>query len=144
MPIAASTLEKLAHAATSAPGPIVVPWPMPGNIGGLVSFADYKAWQEFILGFSLSARVPVLIARIFERAQKLYLLGWLDLDLVSAGELTALTGLELALRTRFLEDIQKKHVHSSLRAMIKHLVENDGLTDGKLPMGRRCGAPIVA
>jgi hypothetical protein len=117
---------------------------MPGNIGGLASFPEYEAWQDFILGFSLSAKVPELVARIFERAQKLYLLGWLDLDLVSAGELTALTGLELALRIRFLEEIQTKRVHSSFRALIKHLVEEDGLTDRELPMARRCGATVVA
>jgi hypothetical protein len=41
------------------------------------------------------------VAAKFESAQKLYVLAWLDFDLIKAGELIALTALELALTDRY-------------------------------------------
>ncbi len=43
----------------------------------------------------------------FERAQKLYLLGWVDFSVVKAGELAALIALELALLDRYGGRISK-------------------------------------
>jgi hypothetical protein len=129
MPITPSTLEKLAHAAASAPEPIIVPWPMPGNVGGLVSFADYKAWQDFIIGFSLSPRVPELIARIFERAQKLYLLGWIDLDLVGAAELTALMSYWVEFVMEWQDLLEKHELQALHMREIIHGPEGDSVSN---------------
>jgi hypothetical protein len=70
---------------------------MPGNPSALVSFASFPAWREFVLNLSLHRTVPEIVSAKFERAQKLCVLTWIDLDLVKAGEMVALTALELAL-----------------------------------------------
>ncbi len=45
--------------------------------------------------------VPLTVAAKFESAQKLYVLTWVDFDLIKAGELMALTALELAVTDRY-------------------------------------------
>jgi hypothetical protein len=106
------------------------------------------------------------VTRKFERAQKLYLLAWLDADLTEAGELIALTALELALtdcyaaresaRRRDLVAARAEKEHrpiakseewwigyTSFGDLLKFMVEHDGLTDDRLPIHRRCPALSV-
>jgi hypothetical protein len=116
----------------------VVPWPVPGNLGGVRSFDTLDEWQAFIEGFSMHEGVPQIVSGRFQRAQKLYFLGWLDAGLIKAGELVALTALELALRDcyggaikqgRALADRERPPM---LRELLAFMVEKDGLTDGNI------------
>src|SRR5258708_16317405 len=60
------------------PGPFLFPWPVPGNPGGLVSFADASRWRDFVLSLGVHPSLPEVVRLKFYRAQKLYYLGWLD------------------------------------------------------------------
>jgi hypothetical protein len=76
---------------------------MPGNPSSFPSFGTFAAWRAFVLQFSLHPALPLIVSAKFERAQKLYILTWIDFDLIKAGELIALTALELALTDRYAE-----------------------------------------
>jgi hypothetical protein len=97
MTIAPDLLATLAFAAEKFPGSRTLPRPSPCTPGGFVEFADFAAWQRVILGFRLSSGVPLNMADLFDRALKLHLVAWLDFDLVTAGEMAALTALEHSL-----------------------------------------------
>lgn len=82
-------------------GSFCVAWPMPGKPGSFPSFDSFAEWRAFLLQFSLNSGIPHVVSAKFERAQKLYVLAWLDFDLIKAGELVGLTALELALNDRY-------------------------------------------
>lgn len=106
-----------------------------GNPAAFLSFPTVNEWHVFVLSLSLRRGVPEIVARKFERAQKLLFLGWIDADLIKAGELVGFTALELALKDRY--------GNKNLAALLKHLVEKDGLTDDGVPMVRRCGGTVI-
>jgi hypothetical protein len=87
MAITTNFLDAVALAATQSTGPLVVPWPVPGNPGGFVSFANFAEWQAFVMNLGLRRTIPDIVAAKFERARKLHLLAWIDFDLIKAGEL---------------------------------------------------------
>jgi hypothetical protein len=60
---------------------------------------------------------------------------------VKAGELAALIALELALMDRYGGCLSKNK--RSFSALLKYLVENDGLTDAQIPMVVRCGGTAL-
>jgi hypothetical protein len=107
------------------------------------------------------------VAAKFERAQKFYLLAWLDADLIEAGELVALTALELALMDCYAQkesarrrelvvakaEREKRPIakseewwigYTSFADLLKFMVERDGLTDAQVAIGRRCPGLNVA
>lgn len=162
MTIPENYLDAIAAARDPSFGPLVMPWPMPGNPGAIPTFATFAEWRGFVLQFSLNPGVPLIISAKFARAQKLYTLAWLDLDLVKAGELVALTALELALtnsyagveterRKKLIEkkaEEEKRKVsrgekwwieNPSFADLLKVMVERDGLTEDQIAMNRRCG-----
>ena len=164
MPLPPDYLAAIAGARAPSSGPLVVPWPMPGNLGGQVSFSTFTKWRAFVLSLSPRRAIPEVVVRKFERAQKLYVLTWLDFDLIKAGELVAMTALELALTDRYAgaeterrrklvagkaENEKRKISKSekwwteyvSLADLLKYMVERDGLTEEQIPMNARCGAP---
>lgn len=134
-------------------------WPAPGNPAALWRFESAGEWQSFIEDLSLDPRIPAIVRLKFERAQKLYVLGWLDIDLIKAGELVALTALELALKDRLgalVEPIRTKRPdpaspagmmtgppRRSFKRLLAHLVEKEGLTDAQIPMIARCGGTAI-
>src|SRR5208282_4839550 len=141
-------------------GPLAVPWPMPGNLASMVQFSTFADWRSFIFALSLCRAVPEIVAAKFESAQKLYVLAWLDFDLIKAGELIALTALELALtdcyagkestRRRKLvakrAENEKRAIskrwwvdYTSFADLLKFMVERDGLTEDQVAINRRCG-----
>src|SRR5271166_5981043 len=72
------------RAAIMTPSPIRSPsassttsprW-MPGDLGGLRSFATFSEWRAWVLRFSVHPAVPLIVSTKFERAQKLYVLAW--------------------------------------------------------------------
>jgi hypothetical protein len=80
--------------------PFRVPRPMPCNPASFPAFTTYAVWRAFVVQFSLHPALPLIVSAKFERAQKLCILTWIDFDLIKAGELMALTALELALTGR--------------------------------------------
>lgn len=146
----------------SLPGraePLLLPWPSSGTPGGFLQFDTADQWRAFIAGLGLDPLIPLIVRAKYARAQKLYLLGWIDLDLVKAGELVALTALELALNDRYggeVKPIPRKRVdpsspgalmapppRRSFNALLKHMVAKDGLTDDQIPMIIRCGGTAI-
>ncbi len=118
-------------------------WPTPGNPAGCVTFCTFSEWEASARGLDLTRAVPEIVASKFERAQKLYLLAWLDFELVKAGDLTALTTLELALTDRYGHKIKDKNGCIRFAQLLAYLPDKDGLTDDKLPMIQRCGGTAI-
>jgi hypothetical protein len=117
----------------------------------MVSFANASEWREFVLSLGVHPSLPETVRLKFYRAQKLHLLGWLDVDLIKAGELSALVALELGLKDRYLGKIQasfrakkKKPPPINLHWMLTHMVKEDGLTNEMLPIFRRTGGDPIA
>ena len=79
--------------------PLPIHWPESGNPSAIQVFDRLCDRQAFVAGKRLHFAIPHVVAAKYWRAQKLYFLGWIDYDLIKAGELAALTALELALRT---------------------------------------------
>ena len=156
-------LESIATAREEVE-PLHVPWPMPGNPSSFPSFSTFAEWRAFVLQFGLHPALPLVVSAKFERAQKLYILTWIDFDLIKAGELIALTALELALTDRYAgkeldrrrkiitkraEDEKRKvsegqkwwAENASFADLLKYMVNHDGLTEEQIPLNRRCGPP---
>lgn len=139
--------------------PLVLIWPAPGNPVAFWRFNTPDEWRAFVTTLSLDPRIPDIVRLKFERAQKLFLLGWIDTDLIKGAELVALTTLELALKDRFgqvvprlatkkvdpssPEAMMAQPIRYSFKALLKHLVEKDGLTDAQIPMIARCGGTAI-
>jgi hypothetical protein len=115
--------------------PLVIPWPVSGNLGGYRQFSTITEWREFILDLCLPEAIPEVVSGKFLRAQKLYFLAWIDFDVIKAGELMALTALELALKDRY--------GNKRLARLLEHMVKKDGLKDEKIPMFKNYGGSIV-
>jgi hypothetical protein len=141
------------------PEPMVLIWPAPGNPVAFWHFNTPEEWRAFVATLSLDPRVPDIVRLKFERAQKLFLLGWIDTDLIKGAELVALTTLELALKDRFghvvprlptrkvdprsAEAMTAQPIRYSFKALLRHLVETEGLTDAQIPMIARCGGTAI-
>lgn len=133
--------------------PFVMPWPQPKNPIALLAFHHFQEWQTFIADRGLHPATPRFVGDKFRRAQRLYVLAWLDADLVKAGELVALTALELALTDRYggffcqrptqTGNKQKRRQTPMLHDLLEYLVDSDGLTDAQLPFTRRYGGSII-
>jgi hypothetical protein len=144
MHLATKFLDAVAMAEDRSSSPLILPWPMPGNLGGCLSFSAFAEWQAFVCDLSLRRVVPDIVTTKFERSQKLLLLAWIDGDLFVAGELIALTALELALRDRYVgKETERRRKSVSFADLLKYMVEQDGLTDAKVPMLQRCGGGTV-
>lgn len=123
--------------------PLVLPWPVPGNPGGFLSFSNLDEWQKFICGLALHSAPPKIVSLKFQRAQNLYFLGWVDIDLIKVGELVALTALELALKDRYGAGVKKKYGKLAFSNLLKYMTEEDSLTDDRIPIIRRCGGSAI-
>ena len=137
-------LDAIARAEDRSSSPLTLMWPMPGNVGGrLLSFSAFAEWQAFVLDLSLRRAVPDIVAAKFERSQKLLLLAWIDGDLLLAGELIALTALELAVTDRYGAKVRRRNGSIHFADSLRYMVEYDGLTDAQVPMMQRCGGGKV-
>jgi hypothetical protein len=122
--------------------PLILPWPLPGNPGGILSIANAVEWQAFVRSLSLRPGIPDIVAAKFRRAQMLYFLAWLYFDVIKAGELMALATLELALNDRYGDKVKKRGKYRSFAELLKHMLADD-LTDDKIPMVQRCGGSSI-
>lgn len=116
-------------------------WPRPGNPGAILGFAAPEEWIAFLSELDLSPYVPQIVSTKYRRAQRLYALSWLDLDLVKAGELVSVTALELALKDRYAGQIQKRNPMFS--DLLQHLVMKDGLASTEVNFTRLYGGKVA-
>ncbi|TGX49189.1 hypothetical protein E5A73_20355 [Sphingomonas gei] len=139
--------------------PLILYWPAPGVPLARLAFSSLEEWRRFVVGMALDPLIPDVVQRKFQRALKLFYLAWIDGDLMKAGELVALTALELALNDRYGErlpgrprrklkageapSLTDKPPQRSFAALLKHMVDGAGLTDGDIPMIVRCGGTAV-
>jgi hypothetical protein len=121
--------------------PVLLAWPTQGNAGGLISFEKAADWRAFIENLAIDTLIPEIVQAKFARAQTLYLLGWVDFSVVKAGELAALIALEFALIDRYGGLVSK--IKQSFAALLRHMVNVDGLTDAQIPMIARCGGSAL-
>ncbi|WP_461522229.1 hypothetical protein [Rhizobium leguminosarum] len=117
--------------------PFILPWPTRESPAALLEFASAGEWLAFLESRSLSPIVPHIVSAKYRRAQRLYALSWLDFDLIKAGELAALTALELALKDRYAGLMRKDR--PMIADLLRYLVEKDGLSESKLPFTQRYG-----
>ncbi|NEJ47655.1 hypothetical protein GR214_35385, partial [Rhizobium leguminosarum] len=125
----------LGRARQSAP--FCVPWPVAGNPGAILEFATSDEWLAFLSGLDLNTDVPRIVSTKYSRAQRLYALSWLDFDLIKAGELVAITTLEITLKDRYGGLIPKER--PMLGDLLRHLVIEDGHGDTNLSFTQRYG-----
>lgn len=123
--------------------PLALPWPVPGNPGGFYEFSTAAQWRAFVLSLGLPAGIPEIVAAKFRRAQMLYFLAWLYNDLIKAGELMALAALELGLNDRYGGKVRKRGAYRSFAELLVYMIQ-DGLTDDRIPMVKRCGGSAIA
>lgn len=128
-------------ALTDREQPVLLAWPTPGNPGGFIRFEKAADWRRFIEELGIDQRIPDIVRAKFERAQTLYLLGWVDFSVVKAGELAALIALELAMMDRYGGRVSKSK--RSFATLLKFMVDSDGLTDAQIPMITRCGGTAI-
>ena len=136
-------LRTLLISALPARGiPFTIPWiHTPSIPSGLRSFATYPEWESYVLSLDLHSNVWVQTRHRWSRVLNIYLLAWLDVDLIKAGELAALTALEMALKERYGQHYATRkngpENPPSLRVLLKHLVEQDGLTNDDIPIAKK-------
>jgi hypothetical protein len=128
-------LEAIPMPQDRSDGPLILPWPTANAPAEFLSFSTVDEWRTFILDLSLRSGVPEIIRTKYQRAQKLYFIGWVDADVIKAGELVAFTALEFALKDRY-----GKGKFSNL---LKRMVENDGLTNELIPMCRKSSSTVI-
>ncbi len=121
--------------------PMLLAWPAQGNAGGFIQFEKAADWRAFVESLGIDTCIPDIVRAKFARAQTLYLLGWVDFSVVKAGELAALIALELAVMDRYGGRISKNK--RSFAALLKYMVDTDGLTDAQIPMVVRCGGTAL-
>lgn len=124
------------NALNDREGPMLLAWPKQGNAGGFIQFEKAADWRAFVESLGIDPRIPEIVRAKFARAQTLYLLGWVDFSVLKAGELAALIALELAVMDRYGGRLSKNK--RSFAALLKYMVEVDGLTDPQIPMVVRC------
>jgi hypothetical protein len=131
----------LAFAATAdrSSEPLQMIWPVAGNPVGMITFSTFDEWHNFILDLSFRRAVPDIVRLKFERALCLHLLAWLDFDLIKAGELVALTTLELALTDRYGDKVRDKRGKIYFHRLLAYMPKHDALTDAQIPIVQLSG-----
>lgn len=120
---------------------LLLAWPSDGLAGEFLRFDEPEQWRLFISSLGIHSAIPEVVAMKFARAQMLYLMGWIDIGLIKAGELAALIALELALMDRYGGQISKRK--RNFAALLAHMVDADGLTDQQIPLVIRCGGTAI-
>ena len=149
----ADFLTAISEAAEAVPGPRLIPWP--GTPSGVREFASFAEWHNAISDLDLNEAIPLIVRGKYERARKLYLIGWIDADLIKAGEMIAYTALETAMRDRYGHrrwrnrkvEFDGKQLQTRapapLAEYLAYMVFDDGLTDDKLPIVQRYGGSVI-
>jgi hypothetical protein len=154
-----------AIAPAAAPGPRSYFWPMPGAPAASRSFASFAEWRDCVLAFRLPAGVPIYLTEAFDRALKVYLMTWIDGDLMVTAEMSALAALEYAVTDRYYVKERERRLSAALTTarqegreltkrerarierisfadLLSYVVEHDGLTDAQVGLARRTGGTV--
>lgn len=123
--------------------PLILFWPMDGIPVGQLTIPTPQAWKQFVLSLSLPDGIPEIVRAKYQRAQMLYFLAWLYPDLIKAGELVALTALELTLRDCYGNKVKGRGKSKPNFAALLQYMPKDGLTDDKIPMVQRSGGTAI-
>ncbi|MBO9708082.1 MAG: hypothetical protein J7521_07710 [Caulobacter sp.] len=125
-----------------------------------------QAWQEALAALDLDPTLPIpgVVRAKYRRAQRLYLLAWMDGDVLLAGEMIAFTALELALNDQIgpqvaaLEAQKRKKPDKpikakvsatgqistpTLAALLDHLVTHQGISEADFPTALIGGGKVV-
>jgi hypothetical protein len=134
-------------------GPLTLPWPTPGNPASLVTFNSLEDWRPFVAGLGLHPLIPVSVASVYQRSQRLFYMGWSDAGMFKVAELVALAALEVALNDRYGVAIREKKMRRGVdhpatkplkfEDLMTHLIAEDGLSDDKLPFVRKYGGSVM-
>lgn len=124
-------------------GSLTLVWPTERNATDILTFESASEWQDFVRGFALSSKTPIIVEAKYRRALTLYELTWFAFDVIKAGELAALVALELALLNQYGADCLKrlravkkaslKQKRAGFLQLLQYMVEHDGLTASNLP-----------
>ncbi|WP_415287344.1 hypothetical protein RSD66_08735 [Brevundimonas sp. S1H14] len=125
----------------AAAAPLRLCWPSARSPVDWLEFDHAADWARFVERLRPPPGLPEAVERKFLRAQGLYRLGWIDRDLIKAGELAALIALELAVRDRYGRLTGRKK--PAFADLLTYMVDGDGLTDAALPVVARCGGSVV-
>jgi hypothetical protein len=136
-------LEAINKGVDRSSAPLMFPRPVPGSSAAVTSFATFADWSEYVRGFQVSEAIPLTVRTKLSRASKLYLLAWIDPDLVTVGELTLLVALELALKDRYGGKVRRRDGSIAFADLLRHVVEVEGVTDRSLPRTHRTGGRVV-
>jgi hypothetical protein len=147
-------LQSLAGQLVPQAASFTLPWPQPGQPAGFRTFETLAEWTSCVDDLGLHQGIPEIVTAKYRRAQKLYLLAWLDIDLIKAGELVAFTALELALNDCYGNKVtvrgkprkpsmMSKPQGKAFADLLDHMVTKDGLTDAEIPMIARYGGTVV-
>ncbi len=121
----------------------LLPWPLDGVPAGWLEFHTPEQWHSFVASLGLPNYIPEVVAAKYRRAQMLYFLAWLYGDLIKAGELVALTALELTLRDCYGHTVKGRRGQEPDFATLLRCLQKDGLTNEKIPMVRRSGGHAI-
>lgn len=135
-------------------GPLRLIWPTKNSPTDFLEFNTYAEWRRFVDGFSLRSAARLIVTNKYRRAQRMYLLAWLDFDIVKAAELAALVALELALQNQYGGEARKLRPpikvakpegpgSLGLRFLLTYMIQHDGLTADALPPLRRPGKDLL-
>ena len=144
-------LERIAAQLAGHPGPLVLSWPGHWPPVGFRTFDSFEVWKACILDLELTPAAPLTLVSKYHRARELFLMGWLDADIIIAGEMAAFAALELAMNDCYRPAViaARKPLKPSpkpadppkvsLAQMLDHMVRKDGVTDALLPIVQRYG-----
>lgn len=121
-----------------------IPWPLPGNSGEGQWFSTIAEWKDFVASLSLNNRVPDIVSVKFQRAQKVFFLGWNSANFLNAGGLVSLTALDVALQDRYGDKVRDKNGETgSFADLLHYMVKKDGLSDDNVPIIQGGGIHLV-
>jgi len=153
-------LAAIAAWMADVPGSFCMPWPGAQGPATLRQFTSVKEWRLALSALDLdpTCAAPGGVRTKYRRAQKLYLLAWIDGDVVLAGEMAAFTALELSLNDQFGPRVaalstkppKKAKVSAtgqiktpSLADLLDYLVVHAGIADADFPTALSAGGTVV-
>uniref|UniRef100_B0T9C6 Uncharacterized protein n=1 Tax=Caulobacter sp. (strain K31) TaxID=366602 RepID=B0T9C6_CAUSK len=156
----ADRLEAIGAWLEGVPGGFCLPWPGEQGPATLRAFSSPQAWRAALSELDLdpACAAPKVVRDKYRRAQKLYLLAWIDGDVMLAGEMAAFTALELALNDQVgpkvaaLAEKPRKKAKVSATGMIRtplladlldYLVVHAGIVDEDFPTALSAGGTVV-
>jgi hypothetical protein len=120
--------------------PVLLAWPTQGNAGGFLQSEKAVDWRAFVDSLGIDARIRDRARQVRKGADAVF--AWLGgLQRPQSGRTRWLDPLELALMDRYGGSLSKNKRNFS--ALLKYMVDCDGLTDAQIPMVVGCGGTAL-